>query len=284
VRSLEGENNTLAITAGYGATWVATSQGVVRIDPSAPERTDVIPLGGAPYSLALGSGAVWAAGAGDRAWKIDPGSNQAMATNVSLDDTREHWVAADGSRVWIANFRTGVIERLEPATTSQTGEVTLPGGIATAMTTGLDAVWVIDGLQDTAVRIDPERVLVTGSAALPGTGAAIATGGGSIWVALDHRARVVEIDPAAMAIRKVFRVGRDAPDIAVGLGALWVGHRDGTLTRVGLTTGSMHVFNVSSGHLAGVAPDPATGDVWVTVCPPAHACGAVGPRIAGHGQ
>ncbi len=152
------------------------------------------------------------------------------------------------------------------------------------MATGLGAVWVIDGLDDAAVRIDPQRVRITGSVALPGRGTAIATGGGSVWVALDHGGRVVQIDPVAMAIRRVLHVGRDAPDIAVGLGALWVGHRDGTLSRVGLTGSSVQVFPISTGSLAAVAPDPASGDVWVTVCPPAHACGAVGPRIAGNGQ
>ena len=284
VRNLQGDNNALAITAGYGATWVATSQGVVRIDPSAPERTNVISVSGAPYSVALGFGAVWAAGAGDRAWRIDPGSNRAATVSVSLQDSREHWVATDERSVWIANFRTGVVQQVDPTATAETGAVTVPGGIATAMTTGLGAVWVVDGLRDTVVRIDPRSTRATGSVALAGTGTAVATGGGSVWVALDHRGQVVRIDPSTMAIRRVLTVGRDAPDIAVGLGALWVGHRDGTLTRVGLGDASMDVFHVSLGPLAGVAPDPAHGVVWVTVCPPAHACGAVGPRIAGNGQ
>jgi streptogramin lyase len=284
IRRLPGDNNALAIAAGLGAIWVTTSEGMARIDPGTPEHAEVIPLGGAPYSVALGFGRVWSAGAGDRAWRIDPGSNRGETMSASLEDSREHWVATDGHHVWIANFRTGVVQRVDPATTAETGAVTVPGGIATAMAAGLGAVWVVDGLQDAVVRIEPRSARATDSVALPGTGTAIATGGGSVWVALDHRGQVVRIDPSTMAISRVLTVGRDAPDIAVGLGALWVGHRDGTLTRVWLSDGSMEVFHVAPGPLAGVAPDPAHGMVWVTVCPPAHACGAVGPRIAGNGQ
>jgi hypothetical protein len=283
IRQLRGDNNALAVTAGQGALWVATSEGVARIDPGTRD-VDVVGLGGTPYSVAVGLGAVWAAGAGDRAWRIDPGSHSGVALGVALNDSREHWVATDAQHVWIANFRTGVIQQVDPSTGRQTGSVTVPGGIATAMAAGLGAAWVVDGLQDAAVRIDPRNVRIAGSVALPATGTAIAVGGGRVWVSLDKLGEVVEIDPVAMRIGRTIRVGHDAPDIAVGLGALWVGHRNGTLTRVPLAGGHADEFQVSTGPIAGVAPDRTDHTVWVTVCPSRHACGAVGPRIAGHGQ
>ncbi len=128
VRRLPGDNDALAIAAGYGAIWVATSEGVARVDPSTPGPASLVPLGGAPYSVALGFRTVWAAGAGDRAWRIDPRSNRTGAATASLDDSREHWVATDGRHVWVANFRTGVIQQLDPTTTAQSGTVTVPGG------------------------------------------------------------------------------------------------------------------------------------------------------------
>ena len=177
-----------------------------------------------------------------------------------------------------------MIQQLDPATGAQTAAVTVPGGIAAALATGLGAVWVVDGLEDTLVRVDPRHALITGSVDLPGTGTAVATGGGSVWVALDKLGEVVEIDPVAMRIRRTIAAGRDAPDISVGLGALWVGHRNGTVTRISVAGGDVDEFQVSSGPVADVAPDPTHRAVWVTICPPRHACGAVGPRIAGHGQ
>jgi hypothetical protein len=74
-----------------------------------------------------------------------------------------------------------------------------------------------------------------------------------------------------------------------GFGRLWVAidqgrHRHGLLTRIPQPDGPMETFKVAEGPIAGVAVDMATSSVWVTVCPPAHQCGLVGPRIAGHAQ
>jgi len=280
-----GQNNSLAAAAGFGSVWVTTADGVVRVPTATPGTGAVIRTSGAPYDLALGHGSIWAVGAGDTGWKLNP-SDRRVVAEFPLQDSREHSLATDREFVWAANFRTGVVQRIDPEPARPSGRLTVPGGIATDITSGFGSVWVIDGLADAVDRVDPSTLRIRKAIPLPGTGTQITAGAGGVWVAEDRSGAVVQIDPGTNSIRRSIRVGRDAPGIAVGLGALWITHRDGTLTRVPVSGGARRASPVSRsvGPLAGVAVDPGDRSLWVTACPPGLACGLVGQRAGGHGQ
>jgi streptogramin lyase len=284
VPRLAGQNNSLDVAVGYGSVWVTTADGVVAVSPTTPGHTSIVRTTGAPYDLALAHSSIWAVGAGYTGWKVDPRAGR-VTSEFQLQDSREHSVAADGRFVWVANFRTGVVQRIDPRTATPSGRVVVRGGIATDVATGFGSVWVIDGLEDAVDRIDPATLRITKIVPLPGTGTQITTGAGAVWVAEDRSGTVVRIDPRSGAVRSR-RVGKDAPGLAVGLGAVWVTHRDGALTRLPAASGSGRIIPVASprGPLAGVAVDRPGHSLWVTVCPPRLACGLVGQRAGGHAQ
>jgi hypothetical protein len=285
---LPGQNNTLAVAAAGGHVFITTVNGVVALpatDRGASSGATTIRTDGAPYDVTVGHHDVWAAGAGYTAWRIDP-RRERVSAELQLQDSREHSVASDRRYVWMANFRTGVIQRIDPRVDALDGRLTVPGGIATDITTGFGWVWVIDGLEDAVDRIDPATLRITKVAPLPGTGTAIATGADGVWVAEDREGTILQFDPTTGRVRRAIHVGRDAPGLSVGFGSLWITHRDGTLTRFPLSGGPRETVRVtpSRGPLAGVAVDRPRRAVWVTVCPPGLACGLVGQRAGGHGK
>jgi DNA-binding beta-propeller fold protein YncE len=281
---LAGINDALAVAAGGGAIWVTVAQGLIRVEPTTPGRSTVVRTSGAPYDVAVEDGRVWAAGAGFTGWEVDARSGR--ASQFELEDSREHSVATDRSNAWVANFRTGVVERIDLESARVTGHVKTPGGIAAAIATGFGEVWVIDGLAGALDRIDVRSLKITGTVDLPGNATAVATGAGRVWVAEDRRGALLEIDPGTLSIVRTLSVGRDAPDLAVGFGAVWITHRNGTLTRFDLPRGSAESIDVTNapGPLAAVAVDEDSGSLWVTACPPGLACGLVGDRAGGHAQ
>jgi hypothetical protein len=241
-----------------GRVLVATSAGVVGVDPRAGRVLGTVPTGGRRVAVAAAGGSLWwlaCEGTGVagrcRLQERDP-ATLAVAAVVPLPEAVVPGIAVEGGSAWVLSRRGPRLWRLPLAGGAPT-RVALPlvgspaparaVAHATAVAGGFGAVWVLTDLYAAAapsgtrigpalLRVDPAAGRV--AAALPLAGldrpVALAIGAGSVWVRgwqihQDGTASVVVegVDPATLRVVAAFDAGGDAGSrVAVGFGSLWV--------------------------------------------------------------
>lgn len=103
VSAVEGTDFSVDVAAGLGAVWLAddTNHAIVRVDPARGVVAGRYPLGGAPFGVAVGAGAAWAASDDGTVARIDPLGQRIEVIDVggaprSLDVAgRSVWVSVD---------------------------------------------------------------------------------------------------------------------------------------------------------------------------------------------
>src|SRR5438034_782478 len=101
-----------------------------------------IALSGAPVDIAAGGDAVWVAVEDHAVLRIDPSTDQVVAT-IAVPDRPRTVVFAAGS-VWVASRWAGSVTRIDPATNAVVESRTVPGADRLAATS--DALWVVTAL------------------------------------------------------------------------------------------------------------------------------------------
>jgi YVTN family beta-propeller protein len=139
----------LRTAIGFGALWVANSDdatvSVIRPGVAEPET---IPVGGRPFGIDAGEGAVWV------------GSNSLSQIYRIDADTRR------------------VVERIDVSASRA-----LPSGLFDVVA-GAGAVWGANWAELTLVRVDPDTNRVVARIKLPGAPRGIAVAGDDVWVSL----------------------------------------------------------------------------------------------------
>lgn len=171
------------------------------------------------------------------------------------------WIAIGEDRVWVASPST--VYAVDPVD----GRVTLGidvGGV-TGLAAGEEAVWVIDDLSGTLLRLDPVSGEQTGSTNIPGSLDDVAAGGGSVWI-LDRGAGTITVlDPVTLEATDTIRVGSDEREMKFGAGALWLADGDDrSVTRVNPLTLQASIFPVGAPAWL-IAIGDGTDDVWVVL-------------------
>ena len=82
-------------------------------------------------------------------------------------------------------------------------------------------MWVVDSLDETLVRIDPDTGSVTATIPVGRSPAGVAVGGGSVWVANSGDGTVTRIDPDRQA-HPTIAVGGSPQALTVAAGRVWV--------------------------------------------------------------
>jgi YVTN family beta-propeller protein len=279
---------------------------VAVVDPSSNDVVDAIQnVGGRPWSIAVGEGAVWVANYDERSLaRIDPSSGDLTRTQLELTPTGvavgagSVWVAhgilgsvsrlgVDGSpvatidgaasrssggsiavgegAVWFASA-SGEVAKIDPATNRVLFPTGISGSLPSAVATGFDAVWVTNAGDNNVVRINPRTNGVVDDAGVGGTPRGVAVGDGAIWVTTEADDSVFRVDAASGAVRTI-PVG-DAPQgIAFGEGAVWVANSgDGTVSRIDPVTSEVVETITVGNRPVGIAA--GAGSVWVTVQAP----------------
>ena len=113
---------------------------MTRISTATLAVKNVIRVGASPKGLAVGSGAVWVASAGDDALaRIDLGDLKVTTTALKLTPDR---VAVGGGAVWMTSRKAGRLLRIDPRTRRiRERIVTGPDPYALAVV-GSDGVWI----------------------------------------------------------------------------------------------------------------------------------------------
>lgn len=118
VTRLEGR-----IAAGYGSLWVASDDSVVRADPKTGRPTATIGISHA-QAVAIGQHRVWLLASSSPTpsnpakrtgaiWEIDPASNHIVGKPVRLEALQPIALAVGAGAVWVADYDSGTISRIE---------------------------------------------------------------------------------------------------------------------------------------------------------------------------
>jgi DNA-binding SARP family transcriptional activator/DNA-binding beta-propeller fold protein YncE len=146
-------------------------------------------------------------------------------------------IAADGG-VWVANFDSGTLSRIDPRTL-EVLSVTNAGGTPTGLAAGHGSVWVSNGFAGRVLRVDEQSGKVTGTIPISGHPAAVTADPNAIWVVNPITDSVARIDPNSLQVTTI-GVGRGPKGIAAGAGSVWVANGlERTLTRIDSATGAV---------------------------------------------
>ena len=195
----------LATACGLAAddndVWVTSPMlgQVVRYDAATLQERAVIPVGMDIFEIKIAPDAVWVMGAsgGGTVWRIDPATNEIVASIKIADSSPVGLVVAFDS-VWIPSRNKGVVYRIDPATNTITDTIEVNNSIG-GIGAGPDAIWASGFGDGTIYRIDPATNSVSGSISTSywNLGPPLVAFD-SIWVgALDQNV-VLRIDPAAI--------------------------------------------------------------------------------------
>jgi DNA-binding beta-propeller fold protein YncE len=261
---------TLAL-AGCGNRGISRPDSARSGGPRRAGSALAIPLGGRQLRLAAGRGSLWVLTCdrgctarsrpnSGRVLRIDPDNGRVIAS-TGLGGGTDLAVGAGG--VYVTNFWTGTVRRLNPRTLAVTAKLTLelpfelvPGDRAflpSAVATTARALWVSTA-RGVLARLAPDLSRVTATVRLPfdATGD-IGAQRGAVWSA-EQLGGVYRVDPATNRVVARIRVGRRGRRLAfqsVVLGG-------GKVYAIGVRTGK---HQVATGRHALARIDPLTDRV-----------------------
>jgi hypothetical protein len=236
--------------------WVTSAAGLAieLIDPGANAVIRTVPLGVAPYALAVDAA---------RAWVTSFDDDQVLAVDLETGKVTARapvaaptGIAVAGDSVWVVAHRTNTVERLDAASLEARDRVEIESGgthpvcgfCVENIVAAEGSLWTADNHRRTVTRIDAESGRVTATIRLPMRVWGVAAGSGRIWAGqfsadADDRPtdpdtwKLAEIDPVTGAVT-IHHVPAFAPLAADG--AVWLvtpGRRGDRLTRVQLDPG-----------------------------------------------
>jgi DNA-binding SARP family transcriptional activator/ABC-type branched-subunit amino acid transport system substrate-binding protein/DNA-binding beta-propeller fold protein YncE len=212
----------------------------------------------------------------DRVGIIDPRTG-AVLTSVSVAGAPAR-LATDGREVWVAGDTSQTLQRIDPASP---GRVAPVNGFPSDLAMGEGALWMVDALHGTLVKVNPAYGTVV--ARTPLTGAArevaisdraafdpwsVAAGAGGVWVS-DGSPRVYRIDPQTARIVRALNLGTAIDGLAADGNAVWAISGDAaTVLRLDPSTGRVTARisivsrpGLESPYPIGIAA--GAGFVWV---------------------
>ncbi len=273
--TIEVANGPTGITVGGTTVWVASTAcaGRRRDRPRQGPRGQANRVGGQPVSVAVGFGSIWVADhSADKLLRLDP-RKRPTPISIPVRD-RPTDVAVDDRWVWVTNGGDDTVSRVDPRSNRVDRNVPVarpavgcdrggrgvgrqhrrqvgvedrsPGGQVidrpipvgerpNDLAVGYGSVWVIDNLNATLTRIDPDARSIEGDPISVGSHPrGVTTGFGYVWVANGADGTVTRIDPEAGApAGPPIQVGKNPADIAVGKGAVWTADfDDSTVTKI----------------------------------------------------
>jgi hypothetical protein len=211
VRKIDPASNRLAssvrvdasahdVSAGENGVWVAAGSGMVRIDPSSGDVSEldgsVGEVGGQVprrYKTGVGEGFVWQmSNLFPTVGRFEVGESRFDLVDVGVVPLA---IAVSGADVWLATCGTpGTVVRVE-AQTGQVGASIAAGGsecvapfravTAVSIAAGVEGVWVSDAVNGTVSTISEVTNQVGTPLKVGDTPTAIAVGLGSVWVVVD---------------------------------------------------------------------------------------------------
>jgi YVTN family beta-propeller protein len=275
--SLQVGKSPSTIGFGARAAWVPdfARNEVFRIDPSTDKVVSSISVPGEPLAVATTRGSVWVA-TFNGVVRINARTDHIVQFGDSRADGigggGGGTIAAGFGSVWAGTLYS--VLRISPRTNRVSGEVfvgvgtVLSGGeVSNAIATGEGAVWVIDSAHDSVQRINPRQNKVVRTIHVGAAPRGLAVGEGSVWVVNTVGNNVSRIDPATNKVIATIRVssaGKTAAPqaVVVSNGMVWVASTDDKIWIIDPTKNRV----VGAVSVAGSPSTLSVGDgtIWVT--------------------
>jgi branched-chain amino acid transport system substrate-binding protein len=166
--------------------------------------------------VAVGEGSIWVLNPNQTVSRIDPSTNDVIATVPSL---RASAVATGLGSAWAIDFRNSTLVRIDPTTTTVIARIRLAAESLAGIAVGAGAVWVADPFGGVVWRVHPNPLFIR---TIPvGIGVtALAAGPGAIWASNDWADAISRIDPETNDVTDLIPI-RSPQGLAVGGGILW---------------------------------------------------------------
>jgi YVTN family beta-propeller protein len=172
--------------------------------------------------------------------------------------------AAAFGAVWVANYGSGTLARVDPRTNRVTARIPVGRG-ACAVSFAAGKLWVTNDLAGEVLRVDP-RTRGLRHIGVGGAPFGLVAAAGGVWATTWSKGSVVEIDPVSARVVRTIDVGGYPAGLAYADGAIWVGFgRDATAV-ARIDPASARVERVDVGSRAPATFARGTGDtLWIDV-------------------
>lgn len=237
-----------AVSCGGGGEASPSTTGRAE-DPPEVLVAEPVPVGGAPWGIAVDGDTVWVSDASRATLLRFDGAGGTLAAELptGAPDPRDAGIAVVGGQLWVANLG-GTVGVLDSSTGEPVARVATGAGEPAAVALDDRWAWVpTHGPGGGLARLDrarPDAGPVT--VALPESGFAVAVDGNVVWVAgLDGRVFAVDADRAELV--RTIEVGGAPRGVVVAGGDVWVSLRDDrAVVRLDATTGE-EVARIATG-------------------------------------
>jgi YVTN family beta-propeller protein len=161
------------LAAGEGALWVislpddAPDGRVVAIDTQTDSIIATVEVGVQPIAIAVGEGSVWVVDQGrQRLQRIDP-IGGVIAASIPVGFLPTGVAVGEGS-IWVVSLSAAGVDgpalsRIDPATNTNLGSISVGHGAPIGVTVGAGSLWVATRNPDTIVRVDAPMAAVAAS-------------------------------------------------------------------------------------------------------------------------
>ena len=251
------------IALGEGALWVLGEKAVSRLDLDTNQVVATMPVDEFVQALAIGYGAVWAAGLDGTVTRIDPLTNQASGTIPVAPSSGLNGIAAGAGTVWVSNSEQGMVYRIDPNINQVIATIQVEPWSSQIATTE-DAVWVTNPITPILTKIDPGTNEVSAAVRLDCSTRELAVDATAVWVACDSVPALLRVDPLTNQIVARIAVGNHPQGVAISSRGIWVASiTDNTLTLIAPGTNQ-----VTAVYRVGQSPGDVVAvqdEVWVAL-------------------
>lgn len=170
-------------------------------------------------------------------------------------------LAEAGGSIWVANFLTGKVQRIDPATNRVAASVPV-GGEPYGLAVAPGSIWVGNNAAAEVARIDIASNRVVARVPAGDRPIGLTYANGSVSVGDFGDGAITRIDAATNAVTRRVVVAGEHEDLALDFGSLWVPNEEGTVTRLDPAT-----LAVQATIAVGLDPDfvvTRDGFVWTS--------------------
>jgi len=183
------------------------------------------PKSGRRRVLAVGVCVVAAAACGSAAGTTKPKripNYGPIVKKTIRTDLQPCGVVAGFGAIWVTNFGTGTLQRINPATNRVTGRVKV-GDRPCGLAVGAGAVWINGFGTNSVERVDPASLKLVEHIRVGNAPFDVLFADGSVWTTNGMDKNVMRIDPATNRVAATIPLGQAAAGLGFAAGSVWVG-------------------------------------------------------------